>query len=665
MKTLNELKGLGPKRLASLHEARIFSLSDLLDCLPKDYLYAQKPKPIVEATMGTVCIRANIDAPARLQYYAGRSTVRVLARDDSGTLPICWFNQPWMARNLQKNQSYTFYGKLQEYQGRLALINPKIIVKPGIHPVYQALPGLPGKVFESLIDQALIQLQTDPPETLPKALLQRKNLLPKLKAWRLAHQPGSLEDIALAKRRLAFETLLLFQLAISGAAMGEERGPVMSASRFIDADFWQALPFTPTTAQEGVLKQILLDMAGQKPMRRLVQGDVGSGKTAVAFGSALMAINNGYQCALMAPTELLARQHLANAEKLLEGFGVSTCLLLGGMPAKERRLALEGIAEGKHHLIIGTHALLGKGVSYHRLGLVITDEQHRFGVKQRQNLADKSGEISPHMLALSATPIPRSLALVLYGDLDVSIIDQLPPGRTPVHTRIVPEKKRQNLYDFMRRKAEMGEQSYLVCPLVEDSDEGDRASALGMFQHLKQGPLKGIPMALTYGSQKPTEKEENLDAFYAGEAKVLVSTTVVEVGMDVPNATCMVIEDADHFGLAQLHQLRGRVGRGNKESWCFLLGEDSERLNIISSSTDGFVIAEKDLELRGPGELLGTRQHGQMLNNYGINDLRLIEETSQYLADLKSDVKQQALYAELQKLARQKFAQHLADGGLH
>lgn len=667
MKTLAGIKGIGPKREESLRLAGVHDIPSLLDCLPKSYLFADEPAAISSLRPGEACVQGTVLAAPTINYFGGRSMVRARIADKSGQLRVNWFNQPWMAKQLKTGQPVMLYGQIQAGKNGLVLGNPKVIDQKGIIPQYKALPGLPGKVFAGFINQALASLDEQAVETLPAGFREEHRLCGRAEAWRYAHQPNSPRELDLAKRRLGFESLLMYQAAIRLLGSQGQSGPPMTKRRFQTETFWEKIPFRPTSAQERTLAQVVSDMEKPSAMRRLVQGDVGSGKTVVAFGAAVCAIQNGYQCAMMAPTELLARQHFASAERLLAVFGIRIGLLTGGMKAAERRKALQAIAQGEWQLVIGTHALISKDVAYHNLGLAITDEQHRFGVRQRQTLAERAVENSPHILALSATPIPRSLALVLYGDLKVSVMDELPPGRTPVKTRVVPESKRGSLYQYIRAKAIAGEQSYLVCPLIEDAEDGEdsKTSAVALYEQLRKGELKGIPMALTYGNQDEKDKEKALSSFYSGEAKVLVSTTVIEVGMDVPNATTMVIEDAEQFGLAQLHQLRGRVGRGELESWCFLLGNENERLTTLTASNDGFYIAQKDLEQRGPGEFLGTRQHGQMLNTYGVNDMKLIDETARCLESLSADPKQLPMYELINKQAKARFAERLLEAGMH
>ena len=424
--------------------------------------------------------------------------------------------------------------------------------------------------------------------------------------------------------------------------------------------FWNSLSFAPTGAQRRVLSEVAADMRSERAMARMVQGDVGSGKTAIAFAAISLAHAGGYQAAMMAPTEVLARQHYEGAKRILEPMGCQVGLLTGSLTAKQHRLAHEAIREGEWDVIIGTHALITEGVEYKNLGLVITDEQHRFGVRQRTLLSQKGD--APNVLVMSATPIPRTLSLILYGDLDISIVDELPPGRTPVATRIVPESRREGLYGFLREEIAKGRQAYFVCPLVEESEAVDALPAEAVYEDLRTKRLPDLRIELVHGRMKAHDKDEVLERFRRGEVDVLVSTTVIEVGVNVPNATVMVIENAERFGLAQLHQLRGRVGRGAHESWCFLMAEPNPRLRFLTSTNDGFKIAQKDMELRGPGELFGTRQSGML--SAGIDmlaaDTELLKITHDEIHNLlrhPDDAQTQAVL----RLAQERFADRLRD----
>ena len=456
-----------------------------------------------------------------------------------------------------------------------------------------------------------------------------------------------MDNLRIARRRLAFEQMLMYQAALGMLRGRTESGFAMSIAPDAPEAFWRVMPFTPTGAQRRVLAEIADDLRRDRAMSRLVQGDVGCGKTALAFGAIAMVCGAGYQAAMMAPTEILARQHYESARAMLEPLGIRCGLLTGSMRAREKRVARQALESGEWQAVFGTHALISEGVAYHRLGLSITDEQHRFGVRQRSALQDKgeSGRRAPHVLVMSATPIPRTLALILYGDLDISVVDELPPGRVPVKTRIVPKEKRSGMYGFLREQVRQGRQAYVVCPLVEDSEAIDNVrSARATYDGLTRGELAGLRVGLTWGAQGAEEKADVLHRFAAGELDVLVSTTVIEVGVNVPNATVMVIENAERYGLSQLHQLRGRVGRGSAESWCFLLAEENERLRILVQTNDGFLVARKDLELRGPGDLMGTRQSGEMMADFLLDgDVRLLEEASRCMKQLREDP---ALYEE-------------------
>jgi len=665
---LRDLKGLGPKRLAMLEAAGIRSLGDLLWQLPRGYIDTTLDTPVAALQAGrTACVAVTFCAQPSIRYMKGLSMVTARVEDDSGTLQITWFNQPWNRNNWHQGDQAVFYGRAERFRGQMVMQNPKLVKERGIIPQYSPVDTIAGAHLAGFIEQVLPHAHTACPESLSPRLRAMWGLCGLPEALQAVHRPQDAAGLAAGKRRIAFENLLLYQMAVRSLQGEAQAGIPMAADSAVTDRFWRQTGFAPTDAQHRVLGQILSDMASGRAMRRLVQGDVGSGKTAVAFGAVCTAAAAGWQSALMAPTEILARQHLVSAQEVLAPLGIRCGLLLGGMKAAERREALKYIEAGAWDLVIGTHALLGEGVHYARLGLVITDEQHRFGVRQRQRLSSKAAEDQPaHVLVMSATPIPRTLALILYGDLDVSVVDELPPGRTPVATRIVPEEKRQDLYRFIRQKVQAGEQAYLVCPLVEESERVEAKDAQATYRELAAGPLKGLRLGLTWGTQPAAEKEEVIARFSAGEIDVLVATTVIEVGVNVPRATVMVIENADRFGLSQLHQLRGRVGRGTLESWCFLLGEPNERLRTLCATNDGFVIAQKDLELRGPGDFLGTRQHGRLLPDaFGVGDMRLIEETRAAVHTLTHDPALAAEEQVVRRRAMQKYERVLEEIGFH
>ncbi len=642
MRTLEELKGIGKARLETMRAAGIRTLADLLLTLPVRYQDTSTVTPLSQAAPGMeICVSGYPKAAPRLSRFHGLTSVTLRLCDETGSLPIVWFNQPWLQTQIGPETALTLYGRVdRDKQGRVRMVSPQIVKERGILPVYRALSGIPPKTMREMMRQALTQLEDCCPETLPDILRVKYRLCERNFALRQAHFPETKDNLAIALRRVSFEGMLLYQAAAAALRGERAKGIVIGVpEKAVDA-YWSSLPFPPTGAQKRVLSEIAADLAAPSAMGRMIQGDVGCGKTALAFGAMALTAQAGYQCALMAPTEILARQHLESAKKILEPLGVSCGLLLGGMKAKERREALESIASGQWQAVIGTHALISEGVEYKNLGLVVTDEQHRFGVRQRRLLSKKAAEseAAPNELVMSATPIPRTLALVLYGDLDLSVVDELPPGRTPVKTRLVPEEKRDGLYDFIRREAAQGRQTYIVCPLVEESEQIDARSAQETYAELCTGPLSDLRLGLTFGEQDAAEKDETIRRFAQGELDVLVSTTVIEVGVNVPNATVMVIENADRFGLSQLHQLRGRVGRGAKESWCFLMAAPNERLKTLCETGDGFRIAQKDLELRGPGDFLGTRQHGDtLIPGMALGaDVQMLEETSNCLKWLRS-----------------------------
>ena len=658
---LSDIKGVGPARLKALHEAGIDTVSALLAYLPREYRDLSHVQPLGELCAGDeAAVRVRVTGGASVHRAGKLLVIKARVSDDSDTMSAVWYNQPWLRETLVPGREFLLYGKVEARFGELQLVCPAFETGEGLKPVYKPLAGITPRVLQQTILAALDAQDGQYEETLPETLRRRYGLCERNYALRNAHCPLNHDALAAARRRLAFEELLFFQVGL-WLMRGTKREGVMIDCPDARADeYWKTLPFSPTNAQRRVLHEVLADMRAPFPMARLVQGDVGSGKTAIAFAAMYAAVKGGWQCALMAPTEILAAQHYESAQKLLEPLGIRCGLLTGSLTPKNKRLAHEAIASGEWQAVIGTHALITENVSYNHLGLVITDEQHRFGVRQRTLFSEKGS--SPNVLVMSATPIPRTLSLILYGDLDISVVDELPPGRTPVQTRIVPEKKRNDMYGFLRAQVQAGRQIYVVCPLIEESEAVDAKPAEIIYEELRTKYLPDLRVALVHGRMKPADKEETLNAFHAGQIDVLVSTTVIEVGVNVPNASVMVIENAERFGLAQLHQLRGRVGRGAAMSYCFLMAEPNERLRLLTRTNDGFEIAQKDMELRGPGELLGQRQSGVMSLGAGaaLSDTALLKETHDAARELLKSPNSEDARAVIAR-AETLFAERLHD----
>ena len=622
-RALRDIKGLGEKRLQALESAGIRGLDDFIGFLPIKYNDFTRLKRLSECREGEEAVlRLVLTGKPSQARVNGRTLTRASFCDGADKIHITWFNQPWMYKTLVNAPEQLVFGRIETRRGVRVLSQPKLVTQMAITPVYKTIPGVPAKQLRDLVGIALEQ--ADIRETLPQTLIGRFALPGRPEALRQAHFPDSTPQLEQALYRLKFEDMLFFMLNALLSKSTEEAGAVIPKNEKALNAFLGSLPYTLTNAQKKTLKEILSDMASPKAMARLVQGDVGSGKTIVAFCAMFMSALAGFQSALMAPTEILAGQHYQSALQLLEPLGVKCALLTGGTPASEKKRIYGQLASGEIQAVFGTHALISKGVEYSNLGLAITDEQHRFGVRQRTALGLKGK--SPNVLVMSATPIPRTMALIMYGDLDISVIDELPPGRKPVKTRIVPESKRDSMYNFILEEVRRGRQAYIVCPLVEESEETDAESAIETYRQLAGSPLKNARLALVHGKMKSEEKDKTLAEFADGKVDVLVSTTVIEVGINVPNASVMVVEDAQRFGLAQLHQLRGRVGRGADEAWCFLMSGETQRLKLLTQTNDGFVIAEKDMELRGPGDIFGTRQSGSAfgLNADAIKDTELL-----------------------------------------
>jgi len=664
---LSAMKGLGPVRLESLRAVGICSLRDLLYTLPLRYEDRTTFTPCAQAFGGEVMVQGIVPERPKLSRYGGKTKVTAKIEDASGKLSLVWYNQPWMTQNILVGKPIMLHGRMSE-KPRM-LMNPSVVTKPSILPIYKAVKDFPAKTFRSLVEKALEEIDDCCPETLPKSLRLRHDLCELNYAIRQAHFPQDFEALNMARRRLAFEQMLMYQAALGLLRHHKEDGFPLPLPQDAAEQFWSRMPFSPTGAQRRVMEEIAADMRRSRAMSRLVQGDVGCGKTALAFGAIAMTCGAGFQAAMMAPTEILARQHYESARAMLEPMGIRCGLLIGSMKAKDKKQAHAACADGSWQAVFGTHALISEGVEYQKLGLVVTDEQHRFGVMQRSTLQDKGldGEKAPHVLVMSATPIPRTLALILYGDLDVSVVDELPPGRTPVATRVVPEEKRSDMYGFLRNEVRKGRQAYVVCPLVEDSEAlEDVRSAKATYDELMENELSGLRVGLTWGAQPAEEKAEVLRSFSGGELDVLVSTTVIEVGVNVPNASVMIIENAERYGLSQLHQLRGRVGRGSAESWCFLLGERTERLKTLTQTNDGFVVAQKDLELRGPGDLMGTRQSGEMLAGFLLDgDVKLLEEAAKCMKQLRENPALQEERQAVENTALEHYRDKIANVALN
>ena len=658
---LTEMAGIGPARSEALRAMGIISLRDLLYTLPERYEDYNTVYPCNTKKEGTVLISGTIVQAPRLSVYHGLRKVTASVEDESGKMPVCWYNAPWIMNSLSAGQRVRLYGRLQIRNNRRILQNPKFATEDeGLIPVYRSIKGFPAKTFRNLIADALSKVDDCCPETLPTEFRICWHLCELNYAIRQAHFPDDYEALKIARRRLSFERILLYLAYVSMAGSKKQPGIPMKFPERQTELFWKAQGFEPTGAQKKVLEDIAADLQKNTAMSRLVQGDVGCGKTAVAFGAVSLASASGYQSTMMAPTEILAVQHYENAKKTLEPTGIRCRLLTGSTKAKERKMILQELKNRQCDVVFGTHALISRDVEYGRLGLVITDEQHRFGVNQRSSLQmkGKTEDIVPHVLVMSATPIPRTLALILYGDLDLSVINEMPKGRIPVKTRIVPEHKREDMYRFLRNEIAKGKQAYIVCPLVEEDDEkSELHSAKALFETLRKNEMQGLRVALTWGSQKTEEKDRVLHDFVEGKYDVLVSTTVIEVGVNNPNATIMVIENAERYGLSQLHQLRGRVGRGKDESWCFLFAEPSEKLNSFCSTNDGFVIAQKDLELRGPGDLAGTRQSGEPGNGFLFADIRMLDEVTECITQLHRNPAMKKTLAVIEKQAEDYFAE--------
>lgn len=664
------LKGIGEQREKKLQKLDIYTIADLLTHYPREYKDRSEILKIADLPAEeTSTFLAQIREEGQNSRHGRLVFTRMKVYDETGSVGVLWYNQPYMKSALKIGEWYLFSGKLQKKYGRSEILSPDYerigenFAGGRIIPVYPASEGISQKMLRNLMEEALEQMNGGMREELPLWLRKEYKLAERNFAIENIHFPKTEQGFYDARRRLVFEELFVLQTALYQLKSTlEDRGEgIILKQKKALQEGKSLLPFALTAAQKRVLKEIEQDMSSGKIMNRLVQGDVGSGKTAVAMVAAYWAIRNGYQATIMAPTEVLANQHFESFRKIFAPAGIEVVLLTGSLKAKEKREALAKVASGEAQMIVGTHAVIQKGVEYHQLGLAITDEQHRFGVRQRSTLAEKGENV--HTLVMTATPIPRTLALILYGDLDISIIDELPPGRQKIDTSAVDSRYHPRIYTFIQKHVKEGRQAYVICPMIEENEKLEVQSVLNYTEELT-GELPDCRVACVHGKMKAKEKQEIMDSFAAGQIDVLVSTTVIEVGINVPNATIMLIENAERFGLAQLHQLRGRVGRGSEKSFCILVSDTKtkiakERMKTMTESEDGFVISEKDLKLRGPGEFFGIRQHGlpelKIADLY--KDMAILKEAQSAAADVLT--KDRFLETEEHQMLKEHIAGYL------
>lgn len=649
--SLRTLKGVGEKTEKLFQKVGIYDTDDLLHYYPRNYDEYETPVDIAELKEETVqAVSAAVCSGVYVNSVRGRQIISVNIADQSGKFPVVWFNLPYLKKTLRKGSWFVFRGRIVRKQGKLEMEHPEIFtpsayeeILHNLQPIYGLTAGLSNKTVVKMVTQLLETLPMQS-EYLPEELKERYRLADINYALKTIHFPKNKEELLVSRKRLVFDEFLLFIISVRRMKEKAEETPNCFPVKetWLTEEVIERLPYSLTNAQLNAWHEIERDLAGRTMMSRLVQGDVGSGKTILAFLAMFLVADNDYQAALMAPTEVLARQHYEGFLKLMEEQGLSfpTVFLTGSDTAKEKRIAYERIASGEAAIIIGTHALIQEKVEYANLALVITDEQHRFGVKQREALTTRGNP--PNVLVMSATPIPRTLAIILYGDLDISVIDELPAKRLPIKNCVVNTSYRPKAYSFIEKQVRQGRQAYVICPMVEESEGMDAENVLDYTQKLKENLPSDIQIEYLHGKMKPKEKNRVMESFAAGEIQVLVSTTVVEVGVNVPNATVMMVENAERFGLAQLHQLRGRVGRGEYQSYCiFIQGNQdqiSKRLEILNKSNDGFYIAGEDLKLRGPGDLFGIRQSGDMEFRIGdiYNDSTILKEASEAAEEILS-----------------------------
>jgi len=623
------LKGVGPRRAEFLARLGIHTVEDVLNFFPRKYVDRGDIRRIADVKPGAdLAVCATVVERAS-PGWGGR--LEALIEDDSGTMTVVWFHARYLQRAIEEGQEYVFYGRVGRYRGRPRFLHPKFrrlddAEMAGAQRIlveYPTTEGLQQASIASIVEQALENCEDEMVELFPEEMRRRLSLPGIADTIRLLHRPANIDSLAPARRRIIFSEFFLMEIAVALRRRKMESShdaPPIKFTEELHRRILGRFPFSFTAAQTRVIAEIRADLSRDRPMTRLLQGDVGCGKTAVALYAALAVVARGFQVALMAPTEILAKQHYRNVDNYLVDSRVRRSLLVGQMPRRERLRSLDTIRNHEVDIIVGTHALIQEDVIFSRLGLVVVDEQHKFGVMQRaeakwKTAASPGSALKPHYLVMTATPIPRTLALTVFGDLDLSVIDEMPPGRTPIQTWFVPPEKRDEAYDSIRRLLSRGRQAFVVCPLVAESAKSDLKAATEEAQRLAEGPFADFNVGLLHGKMKSDAKEAAMNDFRSGKTQLLVSTVVIEVGIDIPNATVMVIEHAERFGLSQLHQLRGRIGRGAAKSHCLLFAEPktedaSRRIQVMTETTDGFRIAEEDLKIRGPGDFFGTRQHG-------------------------------------------------------
>lgn len=675
-KDVKYVKTVGPNRVKLLNKLNIYTLKDLIEYYPRDYEDRSKPKNLYECTDGEEVLIEAMAAGRITEMHKGRMTIsRLIVKDQTGTCYITWFNQGYLRDKFQPGRMYRFFGKISNKNGRLEMNSPvydeidqskntgKII------PIYPLTYELKQNTLRKIIENGLAEVKGKLTETLPEYILKENNLWDINNTIERIHFPIEFSDFNKARERLVFEELLTTQLALLKLKNNyeHETDGIQFSKDVYMSDVINILPFKLTKAQLRVLEEIDRDMESNKPMNRLLQGDVGSGKTVVAMIAAYKAVKSGYQATIMAPTAILASQHLESFQGILEELGIKTELLISSVTEKKKTEILEKLQNGEIDILIGTHAILEENVVFKNLGLVVTDEQHRFGVKQRGTIASKGQ--NPDVIAMSATPIPRTLALILYGDLDISIIDELPPNRKKIETYAVRKNMEERVNNFIRKQITEGRQAYIVCPLVEENEDMEGLqSVIELAERYQKETFSEYKVAYLHGKMKPKEKDEIMERFKNGEIQILIATTVIEVGVNVPNSSIMVVENAERFGLAQLHQLRGRVGRGEYQSYCILKYEGNsetirQRMKVMCDTNDGFIISEKDLELRGSGDFFGTEQHG--LPEFKIanlfEDIAVLKKVQRLALKIMEDdpLLEKEKNAKLNNLVKEKFSSRI------